>query len=207
MAVTADADRRWWQRHRRAVGLAMMLAALLLLLGYALGSHYAETTHLVVLRRVFDGPVPHVAAAAVLLIAGATLRPLRPLLRIPAVIFGGLALLGCFALSVLLGWDSDGWAEGETVRAPEGVERRAVAWRGSSVIDPLFQVTVINGTGLGAREWKAACFNGDDESRELKKITWATPTRLVLTDAGGRQHEVQLDPRTGRPDSTLSMEC
>ncbi|MGP3987434.1 hypothetical protein [Streptomyces sp. 3N207] len=207
MTGTANAARRWWQRHRRAVALAMLLAALVLLLGYPLGSHFAETTHLFVLRRVFDGPVPHVAAAAVLLIAGAMLRPLRLLLRIPVVIFGGLALLGCFALSALLGWDGDGWAEGETVRAPDGVDRRAVAWRGSSAIDPLFKVTVIHGTGLGAREWKADCFSGDDESRELKRITWTSPTRLVLTDAGGRQHMVQLDPRTGRPDDTRSMEC
>ncbi|MGI5352695.1 hypothetical protein ACQEU8_31615 [Streptomyces sp. CA-250714] len=208
MTVTANTDRHWWQRNRRGVASAMLVAGLLLLLGHPLGSHYAETTHLVVLRRVFDGPVPHVAAAAALLIAGATLRPLRPLLRIPVVIFGVLALLGCLALSALvLGWDSDGWAEGETVEAPGGADRRAVSWRGSSAIDPVFQVTVIHGTGLGAREWEAACFNGDDPRRELKRITWATPSRLLLTDAGGHQHVMQLDARTGRPDATLSVGC
>jgi hypothetical protein len=145
--------------------------------------------------------------AAALAITGAALRPLPVIARALIFVCGYLTLLACFVIGFFLDWDSDGWAEERTVAAPHGAGRRAVVWQGSAVLDPLYRVTVIQGTGLDAREWVVACFNGDDESAELKRITWTAPDSLLLTDAGGRTYAVHFDPRSGRPRRVPGMEC
>ncbi|MFC7220249.1 hypothetical protein ACFQLX_19075 [Streptomyces polyrhachis] len=198
---------RPWQRHHRGTGSALLCAALLLAAAYPVGGHYAQSTHLVVLLRVFDGPVSLIewaAAVAAIAMAGAAIRPLPLILCIPILAGGILVLLSGLLPSLLV---DDNWTEVETLPAPNGADRRAVLWHGSALIDLLFRVTVIQGGGLNAREWQVACLNGDGEAYALKSTTWATPDRLLLTDAGGRTYTVELAPRTGSPLNPLHHGC
>jgi hypothetical protein len=189
------------------VGLLSVVAGLGLLVAYPVGDHAARVSHLLVLRRAFGGPVPYVAAAAVLVIAGAVLRPLPVIARAVTFVLGYLALLGCFIVGALMDWDADGWVEKRTIRGPAGSDRRAVVWQGWAVIDPLFRVTVIQGSGPGAHEWTVACFKGDDESREVERTKWTSPDDLLIIDDGGHAHPVHLDPHSGRPRGTYVLEC
>ncbi|MGW4896070.1 hypothetical protein ACWEQL_28020 [Kitasatospora sp. NPDC004240] len=84
--------------------------------------------------------------------------------------------------------------------APGRSDRSLVIHRGTAMIDPLWWVSVDDGSWLTARRWPVGYFNGDDTRNALASAEWDGPDRIRLTTAGGEVFVVGLDPETGRPE-------
>lgn len=201
VSVTAPAQAPGRPAVRRRVGIGLLVGSAVLVLAYPIGSHIADTGRLVLLLRLFGAPFTYAGVTAALATAASWLL-LRPgALRAVAVSCGAMLLLSVVAAGQLLAVD---WEVTRTVSAPEA-DREVVVRSGSAVIDPLWEVTVVEGRGLGAREWHLARFDGDDPGHELRRVSWSGPDRLRLTTADGSRFTLTLDPATGRPRSTLSV--
>jgi hypothetical protein len=59
-------------------------------------------------------------------------------------------------------------------------------------------------SGLTARQWPAACLNGDDPLDGLVSVTWSGATTLVVRVEDGRTFEVRTDLATGEPDRMVT---
>ncbi|MEV6976594.1 hypothetical protein [Kitasatospora sp. NPDC093806] len=88
--------------------------------------------------------------------------------------------------------------------APDGADRSLVIHEGSAMIDPLWWVSVDEGSGLTARRWPVGYFNGDAVDNALTSAEWDGPDRIRLTTGGGEVFVVDLDPESGRPDRRVS---
>ncbi|MEV7565791.1 hypothetical protein [Streptomyces tanashiensis] len=203
MTITVEI-RRDRTRHR---GLGQVLLAGAAAAGAAclVGPWLAESTGLLVLTGAFEYRWPSFLVAAVLLGAAVRLLTDRPAVRVPVIAVCAVAVVGAvwFRL-VLFPMVGAAWEETERTAAPGGVGRYVVVEEGAALIDPLWRVSVVDGSGPGAHIWRVAHFNGDTADGALSRVTWSGPDALVLTTAEGGATTVRLDPRTGKPERRLS---
>jgi hypothetical protein len=120
--------------------------------------------------------------------------------------------LGVAALLVVLavGWAALGvLAAGladdprELSRHPRG-DREVVVYRGSTIIDPTWELRLLSGTGLATREWDLGCVNSDTET--FGGVGWTGPSGLRVS-VSGRAVDIALDETTGQPDRIISAGC
>ncbi|KOG15853.1 hypothetical protein ADK34_26845 [Streptomyces viridochromogenes] len=170
------------------------------------GPWLAESTRLLVLATAFEYRWPSFAVAVVLLGAAVRLLTDRAAIRRLAFALCGVALIGTgwFRMVVfpMIGGD---WEETARTAAPRGADRYLVVEEGAAMIDPLWRVTVVDGSGIAARRWPVASLNGDSAEGALSNVAWAGPDALVLTTGDGEVTTVRLDPRTGEPERELSV--
>ncbi|MGL5866730.1 MAG: hypothetical protein ACRCYX_12835 [Dermatophilaceae bacterium] len=86
---------------------------------------------------------------------------------------------------------------------PDG-RAEAVVVEDAAIIDPLWIVWVRQPTGLTARQWPAACLNGDDPANSLVSVAWSDPTTLAVRVNDGRTLEVDTDPTSGEPQQMVT---
>ncbi|KJY36104.1 hypothetical protein, partial [Streptomyces sp. NRRL S-495] len=84
--------------------------------------------------------------------------------------------------------------------APGRPDRSLVIHQGAAMIDPLWWVSVDEGSGLTAQRWPVGFFSGDATVNELASAEWDGPDRIRLATRGGEVFVVALDPETGRPE-------
>ncbi|MFD9062459.1 hypothetical protein ACFVZ3_13170 [Kitasatospora purpeofusca] len=84
--------------------------------------------------------------------------------------------------------------------APGRPDRSLVIHEGASTIEPMWWVSVDEGSGLTAHRWPAGFFDGVNAVNALASAEWDGPDRIRLATRGGEVYVVALDPETGRPE-------
>ncbi|MFF2777701.1 hypothetical protein ACFVU3_22645 [Streptomyces sp. NPDC058052] len=182
------------------LGKVLIAVGLLAPVVQALGSLVAESTRLVVLLAVFGAPWPYWLALAVLCAVGVRLAGRRGWAREGLVaVCAAAAVLLVFARVVLGDFLSPGWEESERWAAPGGAERYVTVDTGAALIDPLWRVTVVSGSGLTARSHPVATFG---ERSGFVAVAWDGPDALLVSGSDGTTR-ITLDPSTGAPDRTV----
>lgn len=185
---------------RTTLGRVLIAVGLLAPVVQALGSLVAESTRLVVLLAVFGAPWPYWLALAVLCAVGVRLAGRRGWAREGLVAVCAAAAVLLVFLRVVLGdFLSPGWEESERWAAPGGVERYVTVDTGAALIDPLWRVTVVSGSGLTARSHPVAAYG---ERSGFVAVAWDGPDALLVTGSDGTTR-ITLDPSTGAPDRTV----
>ncbi|GHG31051.1 hypothetical protein ACFFSH_32420 [Streptomyces filamentosus] len=185
---------------RTTLGRVLIGVGLLAPVVQALGSLVAESTRLVVLLAVFGAPWPYWLALAVLCAVGVRLAGGRGWVREGLVVVCAAAAVLLVFLRVVLGdFLSPGWEESERWAAPGGVERYVTVDTGAALIDPLWRVRVVSGSGLTARSHEVAAYG---ERSGFVAVAWDGPDALLVTGSDGTTR-ITLDPSTGAPDRTV----
>ncbi|MFK3734532.1 hypothetical protein ACI2LJ_30180 [Streptomyces sp. NPDC088090] len=185
---------------RTTPGKALIAVGLLAPVVQALGSLVAESTRLVVLLTVFGAPWPYWFAAAVLCGVGVRSAGRRGWAREGLVaVCAAAAVLLVFVRVVLGDFLSPGWEESERWAAPGGAERYVTVETGAALIDPLWRVTVVSGSGLTARSHPVATFG---ERSGFVAVAWDGPDALLVTGGDGTTR-IRLNPSTGAPGRTV----
>ena len=70
---------------------------------------------------------------------------------------------------------------------------------GAALIDPLWRVTVVSGSGLTARSHPVATYG---ERSGFVAVAWDGPDAFLVTGSDGTTR-ITLDPSTGAPDRTV----
>ncbi|MFJ8040777.1 hypothetical protein ACIRBX_09770 [Kitasatospora sp. NPDC096147] len=178
---------------QQAVRVLLTLVGLVVA-AQVVGSAATMTGGLAVIQEL-DRPVTWLVVCALALTGAAVAAARTTAARVLAVLgTGPVALL---AVPVFL-FASAGWEETARHPAPGGVHRDLVVEEGSDLIDPLWAVSVRQGSGITAHRWKVGEFNGDDPADELVSVGWDGPDRIRLTRGDGRVQLVELAP-DGRP--------
>lgn len=166
-------------------------------------------TGFTVIDSVLGHPLALGGLASLLLIAGAVLARRGSVLQVSTGVLGvaGLVLIGYAGalVFVIFGFDSD-FEDTREVVSPDGMHV-AVVREGSAWVDPLYEVRVVTGSGLGQREWLVGCWNADDGPNTVDEVTWESDERLVITTAGGDRYEATIAPGSGKPDLSPRSVC
>ncbi|WP_055600083.1 hypothetical protein [Streptomyces aureus] len=202
MTITADirADR---PRHR-TLGRVLLAGGVATGVGCLVGPHLAESTGLLVLTGAFEYRWQSFLVAVALFGAATRLLARGAVRRRVLAVCAFAAVTAVWFRMVLFPMLSTDWEETGRTAAPDGADRYVVVEEGSDMIDPLWRVSVVDGSGLTARHWTVATFNGD-AGGVLAKLAWSGPDTLALTTGEGQVTTVRLDPGTGKPDRELSV--
>ncbi|MFD5767860.1 hypothetical protein ACFWIN_18795 [Streptomyces sp. NPDC127049] len=186
-----------------ALGPVLIAVGVLAPVAQLVGSLVAESTRYVVLLDAFAAAWPYWLALFVLGGAGVlrTGAPRRVLQSVVTVCAAGAVLVVFFRL-VLFDVFSAGWEETERIPAPGGAERTVKVEQGSAIIDPLWRVSVVEGSGLTARSHPVASYG---ETTGFHAVAWDGPDALLVTDGDGTTR-IALDPATGTPQRTVGMD-
>ncbi len=126
-----------------------------------------------------------------------------------AGVTGLVALATLAGVSGLVGavatWANAGFGETRSI-SPDG-RAVLVVTEGVSVIDPLWDVSVKERSGVVARLRPVACFNGDDPDNSLTSATWVSANQVRLVAGSGQEFLVTVDLATGQPREPLSIGC
>ncbi|MER5966244.1 hypothetical protein [Streptomyces sp. NPDC002057] len=203
MTITADirTDRL---RHRTA-GRVLLAGGVATGVGCLVGPLLAESTGLLVLTGAFEYRWPSFLVAVALFGAAGRLLARGALRRRVLAVCAVAAVATLWFRAVLFPMLSAGWEETGRTAAPDGVDRYVVVEEGSAMIDPLWRVSVVDGSGLTALRWTVGTFNGDAADGVLGNVAWSGPDTLVLTTGEGKVTTVRLDPTTGKPERELSV--
>ncbi|MEU6169087.1 hypothetical protein [Streptomyces tanashiensis] len=203
--MTITVDIRTDRTRHRGLGQVLLAGGVAAGVACLVGPWLAESSGLLFLTGAFEYRWPSFLVAAVLLGAAVRLLTDRQAVRIPVIAVCAVAVVGAvwFRL-VLFPVVGAAWEETGRTPAPGGVDRYLVVEEGAAMIDPLWRVSVVDGSGLGAQIWRVAHFDGDTADGALARVTWSGPDALVLTTADGEATTVRLDSRTGKPERQLS---
>ncbi|MFJ5709211.1 hypothetical protein [Streptomyces sp. NPDC093105] len=193
---------RTTMRRRPVAAVVLILGGLLTAVAQSVGHRLGEKTRLLLLVEAFEYRWGWWCTAAVLLGVGGWLVTDRFVLRVSAAsVFGVVALALLLFRLTLFEFFSGGWEVTQRLSAPDGVDRSVRVETGSAMIDTIWRVSVIDGSGPGARHHPVAFFDGDDPSNALTEVTWAGPDALRFVVGDGEEVvTVRLDPETGRPE-------
>ncbi len=182
------------------LGTVLIAAGVLAPVAQVVGAWVAESTRYVVLLGAFGAAWPYWLALFVLCGAGVLRTGARRSLRRAVVIacVAGAVLVVFFRL-VLFDLFGAGWEETQRVPAPGGGERAVRIEQGAAMIDPLWRVSVVEGSGLTARSHPVASYG---EPTGFHAVAWDGPDAVLLTDDDGTTR-ITLDPATGAPDRTV----
>ncbi|MFD4375024.1 hypothetical protein [Streptomyces sp. NPDC058486] len=197
--MTAMTNVRTTQR-RPVLGKALVLAGLLLPVAQLAGYWVAESTRLLVLLDAFGAAWPYWLVMCALVGAGVLRMDARRSVRqAVAVACAAGAVLVLFYRLVFFDVVHAGWEETQRIPAPGGVDRSVRVEEGSAMIDPLWRISVIEGSGLTARSHLVASYG---EPTGFVAVGWSGPDALELSDGDGMT-TITLDPATGAPHRTL----
>ncbi|MFD3531697.1 hypothetical protein [Streptomyces sp. NPDC058664] len=199
MTITVDicTDRP----RQRAVGRVLSAGAVAAGVACLVGPRVAESMGLLVLVSAFEYRWPSFLVAVLLLGTAVRLLTERAAIRRRVLAVCAAAVIGTvWFLMVVFPMSSGGFEETDRKAAPGGADRYLVVEQGSAMIDLIWRVSVVDGSGLGAHHWRAGSF---DEARGLVDVVWAGPDALRFTTVDGTVTTVGLDPRTGKPEREL----
>ncbi|MER8235811.1 hypothetical protein [Streptomyces sp. NPDC094049] len=191
-------------RHR-TFGRVLLAGGVVTGVGCLVGPRLAESTGLLVLTGVFEYRWPSFLVAVALFGTAARLLARGAVRRWVLAVCVVAAVAAVSFRVVLFPMLSAGWEETGRTAAPDGVDRYVVVEEGSAMIDPLWRVSVVDGSGLSALHWTVGTFNGDAADGVLAEVAWSGPDGLVLTTGEGKVTTVRLDPSSGKPERKLSV--
>ncbi|MET9241061.1 hypothetical protein [Nonomuraea sp. NPDC003709] len=73
--------------------------------------------------------------------------------------------------------------------------------------DAIMRLSIRKDDGLHSREWYLGCFSGDDPADAFDSVRWTGPSSVEIRVVDGRTFPVALDPVSGRPRTTASVDC
>ncbi|MEV4107720.1 hypothetical protein [Nonomuraea sp. NPDC049695] len=184
---------------------SLVLPAASLCAGGLAALAYFHDSDLVLLREHLNHPFA-LGALACLLMAWAAVglrwRWLRLLIGILAWLgAGGALFVGLFALAFTATEDV-GFVDGPAPyrirlqQSPAGLGPDRVMW-----------LSVRRDGGLLSREWDLGCFNDDAPDDTFESVKWTGPSSVEIQVADGRTFPITLDPISGRPQSTATLNC
>ncbi|MFG2835633.1 hypothetical protein ACGFYE_11660 [Streptomyces zaomyceticus] len=203
--MTITADIRTDRPRHRTLGRVLLGGGVAAGVGCLVGPRLAESTGLLVLTGAFEHRWPGFLVAVALLGAAVRLLARGALRRRLLAVCVVAAVAAVWFRMVLFPMLGTAWEVTGRTAAPDGADRYVVVEEGSLMIDPLWRVSVVDGSGLTARRWTVGTFNGDAADGVLTKVAWSGPGSLVLTTGEGGVTTVRLDPRTGEPERRLSV--
>ncbi|MEU2657056.1 hypothetical protein ABZ615_17205 [Streptomyces sp. NPDC007325] len=182
------------------LGTVLIAVGVLAPVAQLVGAWVAEATRYVVLLGAFGAAWPYWLAGFALCGAGVLRTGVRrPVRQAVAVACAAGAVLVVFFRLVLFDVLGAGWEETQRVPAPGGAERAVRVEQGAAMIDPLWRVSVVEGSGLTARSHEVATYG---EPTGFHAVAWDGPDALLVTDGDGTKR-ITLDPSTGAPDRTV----
>ncbi|MGN9837374.1 hypothetical protein ACTMTI_04530 [Nonomuraea sp. H19] len=166
---------------------------------------YVQDSDLVLLREHLNHPFAlGVLACALMALAarGLRWRWLRAAIFILAGLGGSAALFVGLVATGLTATKEFGFVDGP---APYRIRlQQSTAGLGP---DTLMWLSVRRDDGLHSREWYLGCFNGDDPDDAFDSVKWTGPSSVEIRVVDGRTFPVALDPTSGRPQTTASLNC
>ncbi|MDX3100410.1 hypothetical protein [Nonomuraea angiospora] len=166
---------------------------------------YVQDSDLVLLSEHLNHPFALGLLACALMVLGALELRWR-WVRAAVIILGGLGasaalFVGSIALA-LTATKEVGFVAGP---APYSVRlQQSAAGLGP---DTVMRLSVRRDGGLLSREWELGCFNGDDPDDGFDSVKWTGPSSVEIRVVDGRTFPVALDPASGRPRTTASLNC
>ncbi|MET8864523.1 hypothetical protein ABZW11_16415 [Nonomuraea sp. NPDC004580] len=186
-----------------ARSLVLLIAALLL--GGLAAFVYVQDSSLVLLREHLDHPFAF-SVLACTLIALAALGLRWKWLRALVIILAGLAGSGVLLIGLFfaaLGSKEDiGFVDG-----PDSYRVRLERSMAGLGPDSITWLSLRRDHGLFSREWHVACFNGDDPADAYESVRWTGARSLEIRVNDERHFLIPLDPGTGRPLTTVALNC
>ncbi|GAA4985203.1 hypothetical protein HD597_004107 [Nonomuraea thailandensis] len=73
--------------------------------------------------------------------------------------------------------------------------------------DAVMWLSVRRDAGLFSRKWDLGCFNDDVPDDTFDSVTWTGPSSVEIRVADGRAFPVALDSVSGRPRTTVALNC
>nr|WP_055504903.1 hypothetical protein [Nonomuraea pusilla] len=166
---------------------------------------YVQDSDLVVLREHLNHPFALGALACLLMGAAAIGLPwrwLRVLIGVLAGLGAGVALFGGLLALAFASTEEAGFVDGP---APYRIRlQQSQAGLGP---DTVMWLSVRRDGGLLSREWDLGCFNDDNPDDAFDSVQWTGPGSVEIRVADGRTFPVPLDPASGRPRTTVTLNC
>ncbi|MFI9844329.1 hypothetical protein ACIHFD_45380 [Nonomuraea sp. NPDC051941] len=73
--------------------------------------------------------------------------------------------------------------------------------------DAIMRLSIRKDDGFYSREWHLGCFNDDDPADAFDSVRWTGPSSVEIQVVDGRTFPVALEPISGRPRATASVNC
>lgn len=166
---------------------------------------YFHDSDLVLLREHLNHPFAlGVLACFLMAMAAVGLRWmwLRVVIVLLAALGAGVALFGGLLTIAFSSTEEVGFVDGPppyTIRL-----QRSMAGLGP---DMVMSLSVRNDGGLLSREWNLGCFNDDVPDDTFDSVKWTGPSSVEIRVVDGRTFPVALDPDSGRPQTTATLNC
>ncbi|PZG18394.1 hypothetical protein [Nonomuraea aridisoli] len=167
--------------------------------------HHFSDSDLVLLREHLNHPFAlGVLACALMTWAALGLR--RRWLRAAIIVLAGLggsaALFVGLAAAALTTAEDVGYVDGP---APYRIRlQQSTAGLGPDTVTSL---SVRKDDGLLSKEWHLGCFNDDDPNDAFDSIKWTGPSSIEIRVTDGRTFPITLNPTSGRPRTTATLNC
>ncbi|WP_433515468.1 hypothetical protein ACQP2T_07495 [Nonomuraea sp. CA-143628] len=166
---------------------------------------YFHDSDLVLLREHLNHPFA-LGVLACLLMALATVGLRWMWLRVVIVILAGLgASVALFGGLLTIGFSST--EEVGFIDGPPPYRIRLQQSMAGLGPDMVMSLSVRNDGGLLSREWHLGCFNDDVPDDTFDSVKWTGPSSVEIRVADGRTFPVALDPDSGRPQTTATLNC
>jgi hypothetical protein len=160
---------------------------------------------LVLLSQHLNHPfVLGVLASLLMAWAAAGLRWRWP--RVTIIVLAGLAATGALFVGLLALAFTSTWEAG-FVDGPDPYRIRLQQSPAGLGPDTLVRLSVRRDAGLLSREWELGCFNDDVSEDGFDSVRWTGPNTVEILVDDGRTFPVALDPGSGRPRTTVALNC
>ncbi|MEV4575223.1 hypothetical protein AB0K16_18405 [Nonomuraea jabiensis] len=166
---------------------------------------YVQDSDLVLLREHLNHPFAlGVLACALMVLAalGLRWRWVRTAIIILAGLGASAALFVGLVAVALTATKEAGFVDGP---APYRIRLQQSA--GGFGPDAMMLLSVRKDDGLSSREWYLGCVNDDDPDDGFDSVRWTGPSSVEIRVVDGRTFPVALDPASGRPRTTASLNC
>lgn len=166
---------------------------------------YFHDSDLVLLREHLNHPFA-LGVLACLLMAWAAVGLRWMWLRAVIIVLAGLgasvALFGGWLTLAFTSTEEVGFVDGP---APYSIRlQRSLAGLGP---DMVMWLSVRRHDGLLSKEWHLGCFNDDVPDDTFDSVKWTGPSSVEIRVADGRTFSVALDPASGRPQTSATLNC
>ncbi|MEV4162147.1 hypothetical protein [Nonomuraea dietziae] len=166
---------------------------------------YFYDSDLVVLREHLNHPFA-LGVLACLLMALAAVGLRWMWLRVVVIVLAGLGA----SVALFGGWVALMFSSAEEVGFVDGPDPYRIRLQQSMAglgPDAVMWLSVRRDGGLLSREWDLGCFNDDDSDDTFDSVKWTGPSSVEIRVADGRTFPVALDPVSGRPQTTATLNC
>lgn len=184
---------------------SLMLLAASLCTGGLAALVYFHDSDLVLLREHLNHPfVLGVLACLLMALAAVGLR--RMWLRVVIIALAGLGA----SAALFVGWITFTFASNEEAGFVDGPAPYRIRLQQSPIVlgpDRVMWLSVRRDDGLLSKEWDLGCFNDDVSADAFDSVKWTGPSSVEIRVADGRTFLVALDPASGRPRTTATLNC